>query len=431
MTALRRPARSVARRLPSSPSGRSSPSRRGSVRRRSAPLLTAEWHTAGLRAAAADGRRPARLRGRGALALAVTAVPRRRAAARGCSSPERRGRGRQPRLRVLASDPVGGAAVPVPDRGRDRGRLPGRDQAHRGLVPGGPRPRDRRAHRRADGRLGPAAPVPRARGGRRARLAPRRRRRVGRRARRAAILVAVFGRAGPFETPAPRFSPAVAAAAFREPAVRLANLGYLGHMWELYAMWTWVPAVPRRRASRPPATTIRRRRPSPPSRWSPPAGSAASRPAPSPIASAGRRRRSGRWPPAAACAVAIGFLFGAPPLVVLALAVVWGVTVVADSAQFSAAVSELSPAGTAGSALSVQMAMGFILTGVTILGIGLRRSWRRDRLADRLRIAGPRAARRRRRDVAAARPPGRREDGRRPAMSPASRGCRGVLPSRP
>jgi MFS family permease len=44
---------------------------------------------------------------------------------------------------------------------------------------------------------------------------------------------------------------------------------------------------------------------------------------------------------------------------------------VADSAQFSAAVSELSPPGSAGSALTLQVAGGFLLTGVTILGVGL------------------------------------------------------------
>ena len=49
----------------------------------------------------------------------------------------------------------------------------------------------------------------------------------------------------------------------------------------------------------------------------------------------------------------------------------WGVSVVADSAQFSSAVSELAPPGTAGSALSVQTAVGFTLTSVTILGVGL------------------------------------------------------------
>jgi len=50
---------------------------------------------------------------------------------------------------------------------------------------------------------------------------------------------------------------------------------------------------------------------------------------------------------------------------------VWGVTVVADSAQFSSAVSELAPPGTAGSALSLQVASGFLLTSVTILILGL------------------------------------------------------------
>ena len=42
------------------------------------------------------------------------------------------------------------------------------------------------------------------------------------------VVVLVGARAGPFDVAAPRFSPAIAAAAFREPAVRLANLGYLG-----------------------------------------------------------------------------------------------------------------------------------------------------------------------------------------------------------
>jgi hypothetical protein len=53
------------------------------------------------------------------------------------------------------------------------------------------------------------------------------------------------------------------------------------------------------------------------------------------------------------------------------VAIVWGITVVADSAQFSSAVSELAPPGTAGSALSLQVASGFLLTSVTILVLGL------------------------------------------------------------
>src|SRR4051794_1915882 len=58
----------------------------------------------------------------------------------------------------------------------------------------------------------------------------------------AAGLLAAASRPGPFEVPASRFSPTAAIRALREPSVRLATAGYLGHMWELYAMWTWAPA---------------------------------------------------------------------------------------------------------------------------------------------------------------------------------------------
>ena len=183
-------------------------------------------------------------------------------------------------------------------------------------------------------------------------------------------LIGLVGvRDGPNQVRAPRFSLSMAARAFSGGSVRLANLGYLGHMWELYAMWTWAPLFIAASFAAGGVTDP----------------SLASLGAFVVVAVGGlgcvvagliadRVGRTTVTMVAMACtgasALAIGFLFGAPPWLTLLLGIFWGATVVADSAQFSTAISELAPPGTSGSALAIQTALGFILTGVTILIVG-------------------------------------------------------------
>lgn len=185
-----------------------------------------------------------------------------------------------------------------------------------------------------------------------------------------AAVVAVGVRTGPFDVPAPRFSLRIAARAFAEPSVRLANAGYLGHMWELFAMWTWVPVF---FVASLAAAGIRDE-----AMASIAAFAVVAIGGLGCVAAGAVADRVGRTATTIAAmavsgtsAVAVGLAFGAPAPIVLGLGLVWGVSVIADSAQFSAAVSELAPGGTAGSALSLQTATGFVFTSITILLIGL------------------------------------------------------------
>jgi MFS family permease len=172
------------------------------------------------------------------------------------------------------------------------------------------------------------------------------------------LLVLVAVREGPFPFPRALFDPRQAGLVFRNRGVRLASLGYFGHMWELYAMWAWFLVFARDglaidAADAAVLTFVV-------------------------IAVGGlgcvlggiAGDRVGRPETTAACmivsglcALSIGF---APHGLALAIALVWGFAVVADSAQFSTLVTEHADQAYVGTALTLQLAVGFTLTVATI-----------------------------------------------------------------
>lgn len=177
-------------------------------------------------------------------------------------------------------------------------------------------------------------------------------------------MVLIFVAEGPYALPRAKFDWQQIAKIFRNRGVRLANFGYFGHMWELYAMWTWVPLMLR--------------------------ASFASHGAAPQLAEIGSfmvigagaigcavagliADRVGRtvvtsWAMAisGSCCLIVGFLFGSSPVLLLVVAAIWGATVVADSAQFSSCVTELGDPQYIGTALTLQMCIGFLLTTISI-----------------------------------------------------------------
>jgi MFS family permease len=169
---------------------------------------------------------------------------------------------------------------------------------------------------------------------------------------------------GPFGFERAVFAPRRSVGLLRNRALMLTTLGYFGHMWELYAMWAWIATFMRFQV----------------------AGQGGSAATASLIAFAiiavgapgcylagrladrvGRARTTiAMMSVSGACAAGIGLLVGLPTWIVTAVGLLWGVAVISDSAQFSALVTELAERRYVGTALALQLALGFTLTVVTI-----------------------------------------------------------------
>lgn len=165
---------------------------------------------------------------------------------------------------------------------------------------------------------------------------------------------------GPHSVATAAFDPSQIRAIVRNRQFRLASAGYFGHMWELFAMWAWIAAfygdvfASQRSASLAAFAVVA-------------VGAFGCVHAGLMSDRTSRARAAAlalRW--SAMSALITGFLVNAPPALVLLAGLIWGYWVIADSAQFSAIVTEVTDPRYIGTALTLQLAAGFVLTVFTI-----------------------------------------------------------------
>jgi MFS family permease len=179
------------------------------------------------------------------------------------------------------------------------------------------------------------------------------------------ILIVTLVGDGPYVARSAEFDPAAVRHVFADRQTRLVTLGYLGHMWELYAVWTWIAVFATAAATGGSGgvsvvgsvvafVTI--------------ASGAIGSAAAGALADRVGKARIAAWAMlvSGSCCAAAGFAYRLPLAVLLLFAIVWGVSLVADSAQLSALVAQYSPVEHIGTALTIQTCVGFLLTMVSI-----------------------------------------------------------------
>jgi len=189
------------------------------------------------------------------------------------------------------------------------------------------------------------------------------------------VIILIVGKLGPYRSAPAPFRVKYIFEAIQDRGVRLANFGYLGHMWELYAFWSWISLFLLESfylSGLPDAETF------------------ASLTTFAVIGIGGlgsllAGRLADQWGRtrttilsmaiSGGCAALIGFFFGGSQIILIIIALIWGFAVVADSAQFSTAVSELSNRTYIGTALTMQTSLGFLLTLVSIRLIPVLVNW--------------------------------------------------------
>jgi MFS family permease len=194
---------------------------------------------------------------------------------------------------------------------------------------------------------------------------------------------------GPAHRSAAAFRPGDALMLLRKRSIQLANGGYLGHMWELYAMWAWIGAFLTWGLQQQGVTH---------SLMSPALMTflVVASGAIGCLAAGALADRFGRTTTTIAamtisglCAAFIGLTIDSGPIVMMIVSIIWGVTIVADSAQFSAAIAELAEPELVGTMLTIQTCMGFLVTFAAIQAMPLMIDWLTWRYAFAFLAIGP------------------------------------------